>query len=510
MVHFKAVRKGHAITLKHKLHKRDPTCDSPLLYKSPSTGDTIQASDPFTITWDTSYASCLGNGATNIDIYLLSPAAQSGHVKIFSSIPFSAGTYTKTLDPSWWGGNNDIQLTVNFSPTGQPLALSPFAGGPVVNVKSTGTSSSGNSDSSSDPTIKTSGDVVQGGSLPKGSIAAAILLPIIAVLIGLGIYIKMSRKKQAERSRRFSQVLHARMSRISGDWQQMAQDNSMFGVRESTASGLRMSAVVNEGMHMDVRQGAERVSIANMPYSSSQPVGSRTSRFNPPTVGTRQSRISFAPDVNASKERLSTYTTGRNSRAFQLNDAPPVPRGDFGRAIPENTASIISASVYDVNSIYAVESHEQHEESSPVLSPTQTQGPVALSNDDINNIDIAPALSLMRTTGNPAAKSTDDLLLTPPAPPTPTHVPGSPLGASSSAPPLSPLGAMPMRPQQASAMSPDDMLRQYAKAKAYAAKSSLASNVTSPSAVYSPTTPTTPSFTANGMRNLTGDASLSH
>jgi len=498
-------RNGHAVSLGwHNHSKRDVDCKSLSVYKSPSTGDTVQASDPLTISWDTSYASCLGNGYTNIDIYLLSPTSPSGHVKIFSSIPFSAGTYTKNLDSSWWNNTGDIQLTIDFVPTGQLLAYNPFTAGPVITVKSTaGSNPSGDASDSTDPTLKTSSDVAQGGSLPKGSIAAAILLPIIAVIIGLAFYVKISRKRRAERSRRFSQVMNARMSRISGDWQNVAQESSKFAARDSTASGLRMSTVFNQGMQMDVREDAQRVSIANMPYSQSQPVGTRTSRFNPPTVGTRQSRISFAPDVNASKERLSTYSNGRVSRVFPAEDAPPVPRNEFGRAVSGNPASIASVSVYDVNSIYAVESHEEHDDHA-VLSPTQASGPVALSNEDINNIDIAPALSLMRSGGNSANKSSDDLLLTPPAPPTPTHVPGSPLGTSFGAPPLSPLGTMPMQPHPVSSMSPDDMLRQYAKAKG---KSPLASTVTSPTAVYSPTTPT---YTSTGMRNLTGDASLGH
>lgn len=498
------MRKGHAVTLKHS--KRDDVdCKSLSVYKSPSTGDTVQASDPLTISWDTSYASCLGSGYTNIDIYLLSPTSQSGHVKIFSSIPFSAGTYTKSLDPGWWNNTGDIELTIDFVPTGQLLAYNPFTAGPVINVKSpTGSNPSGDTSDSTDPTLKTSGDVAQGGSLPKGSIAAAILLPIIAIILALAVYAKISRKKRAERTRRFSQAMNARMSRISGDWQNMAQENHKFTPRDSTASVLRMSAVFDQGMQMDVSDDAQRVSIANLPYSQSQPVGSRTSRFNPPTFGTRQSRISFAPEVNASKERLSAYSTGRVSRAFPAEEAPPVPRGDFGRAVSGNPASIASVSVYDVNSIYAVESHEQHDDHG-ALSPTQTTGPVALSNDDINNIDTAPALSLMRNGGNSAAKPSDDLLLTPPAPPTPTHTPGSPLGSSFGAPPLSPLGPMPMQPQMVSAMSPDDMLRQYAKAKG---KTSLGSTVTSPNPVYSPSTPTTPLYTSTGMRNLTGDQTL--
>jgi hypothetical protein len=426
------------------------------------------------------------------------------------------GSYTQTLNPAWWNNTGDIQLTINISPTGQVLAFDPFAAGPVVNINSTAAiSPSDNASNSSDPDLKTSGAVAQGGGLPKGSIAAAVLLPIIIIIVGVAIYVKISRKKQAEKSRRFSHVVNARMSRISGDWQ-VGEENGKPGPRNSSASGLRMSNVFGQGsghgVQMDVRDSMARVSIANMPYTQRDSTymqrdstGPRTSRFNPPSIGTRQSRISFAPDVNASRERLSTYSTGRASRTFPAEDAPPVPRGDFGRSstiIPISTGSV---SVYDTNSIYAVKSHDEHDDAGTVLSPTQTSGPVPLTNDDINNIEIAPALSLMRT-GNPAAKSSDDLLLAPPVSPAPTHVPVSPFSATFNAA-VSPVGSMPMQPQTTFSMSPDDMLKQYARTKA---KNPFVSNVTTPAAVYSPATQATPLYTATGMRNLTGDASLSH
>lgn len=263
-----------------------------------------------------------------------------------------------------------------------------------------------------------------------------------------------------------------------------------FAPRDSTASGLRMSNVYGQGVQMGIRDSvAVRVNTSNMPVGS---------RFNPPTIGSRQSRISFAPEVNASKERLSTYSVGRASRAFPTDDFPPVPRVDFARVSTANPVSIASGSVYDVNSIYAVESHDGHEDASAVLSPTQTKGPIPLSNDDINNIDTAPALSLMRA-GNPAAKSSEDLLLAPPSAALPPQAHTS--GYSTVNPPLSPVGAMPMQLQTTTSMSPDDMLKQYAIAKA--AKNAFGVNVATPTTAYLPTTPTSPFYTTT--RNFTGD-----
>lgn len=500
MVKFKNVRFGQPLAGVIHQTKRaaSKVCSDPAFYKTPQWNSVMASSDTFTVTWDTSsqYQSCL-NGVSTLDIYLTSAQLPDGKIQKFTPISFESGSYSRSLDPKWWGGLPNIQASVTIAPTGTPLFLNSFSTGPLINITYNGVETAASNGTSSDPTLANSAaGILQRGSLSNGAIAAAILIPILAVVATVLAYIKISRVKQAEKSRRFTQALDARMSRISGDWQALAAPGAPQALRDSN---MRMSKVFVSEMQMDTRPSTERPSVSIYGRPSGETVGTRTSRFNP-SIGERHSRISFAADVNASKERLSTYSTGRTSRAYHLGVAPPVP------AIR--------------TTIYGDHGHDLEEEDEEnLVSPEQKQGPLPLTNPD----DIVPALRLMRTGANPSAKSSEDLLLSPPVPPTPTYTteqgPMSPLGASGSAPPLSPVGMMPMQPLSASFMSPDAMLKHYAEARASGAKSPTYNMPTPMSPIYSlppmsptPSTPTlgVPQYTATGMRNLTGDNSLSN
>lgn len=131
------------------------------------------------------------------------------------------------------------------------------------------------------------------------------------------------------------------------------------------------------------------------------------------------------------------------------------------------------------------------------MSPTQTQGPLSLTPEDIqarmsgqenrpSMDDYMPALSMMRHGGQQAVDS-GDLLFTPqepemPTPPTPTM----PKPVST--------GVMPMQPMPANVMSPDEMLRAYAESRRTAG-APVNGGPAFPSPVAS-------SYDGNGMRTL--------
>ncbi|KZS95151.1 hypothetical protein SISNIDRAFT_484025 [Sistotremastrum niveocremeum HHB9708] len=485
---FTQIRKGLAAAHSHK--KRAPACDSPNFYTAPSANAKVDSNQPLTISWDTSYASCLDN-PSQIDIYLTSPDTQDSHVKVFSPVGFSGGSFSTQLKPKWWNSTASLQMQLSIVKTGVPLFLSPMVPSNFFTVTYNSSSStlpaSDTDTSNPDSSIQTVGGIANVGGLPKGAVAAAVLLPLIVISIAIAVYIRFARAKQAEKRKRFSQALDARMSRISGDWKSLSAKGAAAAIRDSTVSGVRMSTVFASEMQMKI---GDRVSVVD-PVPRPSADSSRTSRFNP---GERVSRVSFAADALPGRERSSTYSVGRASRAYHVGVVPPVPK----RSISQENVN-----------------EEDEEDDFRALSPTQTQGPIALGDEDIARVsnEFGPALSMMRTGLNPAAKSQDDLLLPRPempVPPTPTLVvPTSPLGTSPSAPPLSPLGMMPMQPQPASIMSPDDMLRAYAERRAAAKSPPL----TMPSPIYMPTNAipqTSPVggsayYASTGMRNLTGD-----
>lgn len=500
MGEFKKIRKGHALGVNRVAKRDSPSCDSPSFYTSPAPGTTVDASQELTISWDTSYASCLSS-PSEIDIYLLSPTTSDAHVKVFSPVPFTPGSYHTTLQPKWWNSTNSVQLQLSIVPSGTPLFLSPIVPGGIWTAtynSSSGIPASYTGNSSSDSDIQTVGGISKAG-VPKGAIAAAVLLPIIIIAIAVGIYVRISRRKQSEKTKRFSQAVDARMSRISGDWKSISAKGAQAAIRDSTASGMRMSKVFASEMQMKV---GDRISVLN-PSSLGRPSLDSTARSSPLNPGERVSRVSFAADAvpRPSRDRVSTYSQGRTSRAYHVGYVPPVPIRTLSQYNQEN------------GEVYQIEEGDDL----ATMSPTQTEGPVALGDEDVARMssDLTPALSMMRTGLNPAAKSQDDLLLPRPVdmpvPPTPTlTIPTSPLGTSPSAPPLSPLGMMPMQPQPASIMSPDAMLRAYAERRA-AGGGALSPTVPSPAFLGVPASPigmTTTQYTPSGMRNLTGDPNV--
>ena len=160
-------------------------------------------------------------------------------------------------------------------------------------------------------------------------------------------------------------------------------------------------------------------------------------------------------------------------------------------------------------------STESSSNTSPIMSPIQTAGPLSLTVEDIRarmsgqeseprpSIDeVMPALAsefnvliilglfgssnryhLVMRTGEQNGAS-DELLLN-------TQMPSPPMPAHQSSPKSPIMGAMPMQPMPANVMSPDDMLRAYAERRAMGGAMG-APSMPAPAANYN----------GNGMRTL--------
>ncbi|KAI0668098.1 hypothetical protein C8Q78DRAFT_980400 [Trametes maxima] len=466
---FKTVRLGHGVA-SHQ-HKRDE-CSTGGLYKSPTQGQVVDASQPVTIQWDTS---CLNS--TAVDIYLYAPSASRPILHVWENVGYATGSYTTTLKPGWWNSTSEVSLEFTIIPSGEPLFMVTTPAGPLFTATYTGTSN----------TTAVAGAVeqvnnVSTGShgLSKGAIAAAVLLPLL-FLIGLGVaaYIKISRTKGKEKRKRYSEAVDKRMSTISTDWKSMTGAGANAAIRNSMAvsneSGNRLSSfsfgavrpsstVAVEGGHAGIgAQGVYQQNPGEAPQMSQLRPGLRTSAFE-----NRVSRVSFAADPRPSTESRRT----RQSRAFHVGHVPPLPDRQ--------------------------NSTESSSNSSPILSPIQTAGPLSLTPEDIRarmtgqdaaprpSLDeVMPALSMMRTGGDEAATKGEmlfDAQMSMPAAPSPTHqVPQSPI-----------MGVMPMQPMPANMMSPDDMLRAYAERRAMGAGTPGVPSLPTPVAKYN----------GNGMRTL--------
>ncbi|CCM01553.1 uncharacterized protein FIBRA_03611 [Fibroporia radiculosa] len=216
-------------------------------------------------------------------------------------------------------------------------------------------------------------------------------------------------------------------------------------------------------------QMGEKVSVdLTAPHMAQLRPGVRTSALSATDRVSRISRVSFAPDTRPSSEY-------RRTRAFHTGHVPPLP--------------------------------EAHTRDAGEMSPTQTDGPLSLSADDIRlrmagqetapraSVDaVFPALSMMRT-GNDHAAENDDFLI--PASLRP-DAPVPPLSVHQQALQSPIIGAMPMPPGPPTASTPDDMLRAYAHR-----------SLRSPPPTYATHPTPAPSYNGSGMRTLYTPASAS-
>jgi len=464
----------------HKTHRKraNPACANGGFYKTPTSGQSIVSGTSFNMSWD---PSCLTAGA--VDIYLYAPGASVSRIHLWQNVNFALGSYTDKLQASWWNSTGPISLQLSIVESGTPPFLAALPAGPVFTA-TVGTSDSGSAVSSNIQNVNNFNTPKAG--LSHGKIAAAVILPLLIVggLI-LAAWLKLTRAKTEEKSKRWSEAVDKRMSTISTDWKSITPGGASAAIRNSMAvsgetrnsafsfGAIRPSSTValeggqagigSKGMYLHENGSFEQPQMSQLRSGPrlSTVGGERVPRISF-AADTRVSRVSFATDARPSGESRRGV-----SRAFHVGEAPPMP--------------IL-----------------QRQDSSE-MSPTQTTGPLSLTPEDIrahmsgletgtrpSMDDYMPALSMMRHGGQQAQEG-GDLLFVPkepemPTPPTPTL-----------AKPVS-TGVMPMQPMPANVMSPDEMLRAYAESRRNAGAPTNG-GPTFPS-------PTVSSYDGNGMRTL--------
>jgi hypothetical protein len=487
------------------------SCFTGGFYKSPAAGDQVDSSKPVTISWDTA---CMENTKA-IDIHVLSPYGNAAAPFTFTNVNFAAGSYSATLDPNWWGKNATGKLQLNILEAGEGLYMQQFPAGPIWGVSysapTAGATPVDAAAASQESTLNVN-NFASGKKVSSGGIAAAVLLPIIAIAALIAFaYVKISRKQAKEKTQRFSVVVDSRMSVHNPDWSSMTPAGANAAIRNSMAfpglvGGVGVGAAGHRASSLsfgtirpseDNRAGVgalygssneEMAQVEQPPVAQLRP-GLRQSAF----TAERQSRVvSFAEQTRPSHDTrrsmasshvrpsLDNRRSGVMSRAFHDAFIPPVPTRMDSNMSEASTTS----------------------DSTPsgAMSPTQTSGAFSLTAEDIRarmthnaaprpSVDeMMPALSLMRHGGEGDAAN-DNLLPPTPGPttPAPTHNGGierSPI-----------MGSMPMQPLPAAAvMSPDDLLRQYA-AKRVTGPPSTPTNG-GMRVLYAPPTPVTPALSA--------------
>ncbi|KLO07750.1 hypothetical protein SCHPADRAFT_859755 [Schizopora paradoxa] len=519
MFHGLPFRIGKAGAQHRRMIKRaaDANCTTGGFYESPTSGQNVNVSQPVTIDWD---ATCLD--ITIADIYLYAPSTATPLIQMFKDVDFTKGTFTTNFNGKWWNQTTTVDLQLAIVESGSQPFMATLPAGPIWHAQYTATSSSSDSILNSNATES---GVTEVNNLPnatksglsKGSIAAAVLVPLIVLGLALGGYIKYVRSKEKKSRKRWSEAVDKRMSVISSDWRSLGPAGAEAAIRASVyGDANRMSFSGANGPRPQSTFVADG-SQPQMEQIRQTGVGLRGGNG---AGAERTSRISFAPDTRFSRASMASEGAARPrpggggragvpSRAFHSGYIPPVPTRQ-SQYVADESQDMQRGDLEDERA----------------MSPRQKDGPATLSADDIQeqvqglhhgiaeaagtnprpSLDSAviPALSMMRTNND---SQFDDIYQ-----PTPSPSPYAATFATAhrpdmhaelrSPPPAAPKSpvteALSMQPMEAGMMmSPDDMLKVYAERRRTGASSGTASPMIStpglayPLPVATPTTPRT-------------------
>ncbi|KAF9553430.1 hypothetical protein CPC08DRAFT_767542 [Agrocybe pediades] len=511
------------------IEKRDGDCSNGL-YQAPQLGASVNSLDPLPITWD---PTCIDS--RELDIYLFSPGSNNSRIHVWTNVANSRGTYTADLMPRWWGSTAEQSLQVVILPAGGLLFQAKYPNGPVFTATYTepasGVPAAADTNQIDPSGVTPVNDLATKPGLSPGKKAAAVLIPLLFIILCVTAYFKMKRSRNKDKRKKWTEAVDKRMSTISADWKSVSAAGANAAIRNSIAVGARNSSfsfgAIRPSSTFGVEGGEEK--DPNEGRRTVTGVGLR----NPAALSSteRVSRVSFAPDTRVSRVSFADSVSrpsgeSRRTRAFHSAYVPPVP------ALPDQQQQDKET-----------EKNSGSVESDPTsFSPRQTQGALTLTPEDIRSritskksqeqaqsypeekngfAEFLPALSMMRTGGDDKQGQDDFLFPTPVSPPPAYAKPATSISTAFASQQQQPaamnspvMSSMPMQPMPASVMSPDEMLRAYAERKKLMANNGSISYPAPAATTGSRGTPTPPPVNSNGMRVLynanTGTVSPNH
>lgn len=397
------------------------------LYTYPNTTTTshpisLPSNNALTFKWNTD---CLTS--STVDIYLY--AGSAGLIHGWVSVPYTTGSYDATLDPTWWNGTASAQLQLLIIDSGTPRFLTTAPSGPVftVNLDTNVAASISSSKAANVKTVTTGGTVVTttgtagntqptfqvvslpGSSsskhtLPAGSIAAAILVPLLAIAVAIGVYVRFARAREAEKRKRWSEHVDRRMSTLSQDWRSGA---GIPPAGRASGVGSRRSIAMGGGSPGDRQTkassyfGRTSSTYATEGNFAGAGAGSRVprqSRIAVPTIGAdgqpemtqvrssiflnngsgdaasmanlRQSRVSFA-GASAAAPRMSRVSFGDQPRP-SIGGLSGATRSTPALVTPDRAGR-------RPTSAYSARATGRSLDGDIAVSPSQAQGPFSVS-----------------------------------------------------------------------------------------------------------------------------------
>ncbi|PBK64928.1 hypothetical protein ARMSODRAFT_1006820 [Armillaria solidipes] len=280
----------HTEGLNH-LRRNDDNCSTGGFYISPAKGAVVDSLKTTNITWD---PSCVEANA--VDIHLYAPSMSTPTIHVWEQVNNADGTYEATLKPRWWNSSSNIQLQLAILPTGNPPFLATLPAGPLWNATYT-EPESGTPDSADTSKQDSAAEVVGSASNPNvisaGQIAAAVVAPIVFIILCIAAWLIWRRKKGLMERKAWTEAVDRRMS-TAADWPSItvagasaAIRNSLVGTPTRTSMGNRPNSSFYAGPgHAGLGAGLyrhqnEQLATSPLPSSPDDSVA----------VGTGESRL---------------------------------------------------------------------------------------------------------------------------------------------------------------------------------------------------------------------------
>jgi len=281
--------------------------------------------------------------------------------------------------PRWWNSTSQQSLQIIIVPTNDLVFQAKFPNGPVFTATYTepasGVPSAADTNQIDAIGVTPVNDLATKPGMGSGKKAAAILIPLLFIMLCVGAYIKMKRSRNKDKRKKWTEAVDKRMSTISADWKSVSAAGANAAIRNSIAVGARNSSfsfgALRPSSTFGVEGGDEK--DPNDGRRTVTGVGLR----NPAALSSteRVSRVSFAPDTRVSRVSFADSTArpsgeSRRTRAFHSAYIPPVP------ALPDQHQEIDIANEKDSGSV---------ESDAASFSPRQTQGALTLTPEDIRS-----------------------------------------------------------------------------------------------------------------------------
>lgn len=359
------------------------------LYLEPTENQDVEVETPTTFKWD---PTCWEPAANSVTLELINESTGNATWG-WGNVRWDLGTLQKTITPTMIKDQESMDLRVTFKDSTVPW-MPVVHQGPLFTAKwdsqkaaaasiASVVAASSASAAGVQPTEQSRFEWVNNffsGGLSKGQIAAAVIMPILAVAGFLIAYVLFARRKENAKRKEWKEKMDQRMSTISVDWKSMSAAGGAAAVRYSMAE-KRASSFYGGGR-------------PSSNFGDNNPAARARDPATLTHGGSRLSKVSFAAD---SYHRPSV---------------------DHLPAVPKLPAAYQRQSTFNRESIL--------ENDNQILSPTQQQGAFVLDDDNIRdrlganggrdtrpsmdeelNRDLSyePAIAMMRQAG----KSTDDL-----------------------------------------------------------------------------------------------------